>query len=73
MGTPINYKNQQSQSWCCTLSLGLLYRKKTLKYIDENFTNTETKYVGKGKHYIQEDIPKEIGESIDDWLKTMND
>jgi haloalkane dehalogenase len=30
--------------------------------------NTESVFVGKGRHYIQEEQPEAIGEALSDWL-----
>ena len=32
------------------------------------FPNTETVFVGEGRHYIQEDQPDAIGGALSDWL-----
>lgn len=29
-------------------------------------------YVGKSKHYLQEDLPNEIGNAIVDWFEKIN-
>jgi haloalkane dehalogenase len=47
---------------------GMIIKKKDVKRIKSEFKNIETKYVGKGKHYIQEDQPKNIGEAIERWV-----
>lgn len=38
-------------------------------WIGENFANTETRFVGRGLHFIQEDQPESIGRNLADWLR----
>ena len=38
-------------------------------YYAENLKNIETRYVGVGIHYIQEDQPLAIGRGLSDWLR----
>lgn len=47
---------------------GFILRKGALKYAKENYPNLTTKYIGKGKHFLPEDHPKAIGQSINNWL-----
>ena len=42
--------------------------EKAAKRIATMFPNTESVFVGKGRHYIQEDQPDTIGEALSDWL-----
>ncbi|VAW31926.1 hypothetical protein MNBD_CHLOROFLEXI01-3653 [hydrothermal vent metagenome] len=45
--------------------------EKAAKQIQKDFPNTQTSFLGKGKHYIQEDYPDEIGQAIADWHQTL--
>ncbi|MGB9357969.1 MAG: haloalkane dehalogenase [Acidimicrobiia bacterium] len=48
---------------------GMIVRgEKAARQIAVMFPNTETVFVGKGRHYIQEDQPEAIGEALSDWL-----
>lgn len=42
--------------------------EKAARRVAEMFPNTESVFVGKGRHYIQEDQPVAIGEALSDWL-----
>lgn len=48
---------------------GMIIKKKDVEKIQNEFKNIEAIYIGKGKHYLQEDHPHEIGNSIKDWVK----
>lgn len=48
---------------------GVQIRERQLKVYQQSFPNLETVYVGKGKHYIQEDQPGKIGEALAAWFK----
>jgi haloalkane dehalogenase len=50
---------------------GMIIKKKELKRIQKEFKNLETVYVGKGKHYLQEDHPHEIGRAIENWSNKL--
>lgn len=53
---------------------GVIIQKKQVEKIQSEMKNLEAVYVGKGKHYIQEDVPHEIGAAIKQWVmdqKTM--
>ncbi len=48
---------------------GMIIRgEKAARQVAVMFPNTETVFVGKGRHYIQEDQPDAIGEALSDWL-----
>jgi len=47
---------------------GMILKKKDVAKIKQEFKNLESVYVGKGKHYIQEDHPHEIGKAIKNWI-----
>lgn len=38
------------------------------EYLQQNLTNLETVFLGKGGHLIQEDYPDEIGRALAEWL-----
>ena len=38
-------------------------------WMEENFPNLETVFVGYGRHYIQEDNPEAIGRNIASWYR----
>ena len=42
--------------------------EKAARQVALMFPNTETVFIGKGRHYIQEDQPDAIGEALSDWL-----
>ncbi|MEO1051021.1 MAG: haloalkane dehalogenase [Bacteroidota bacterium] len=46
---------------------GMIIKKKEAEEIKSTWKNLETVYLGKGKHYIQEQYPHEIGAGIADW------
>ena len=48
---------------------GMILKKKDVEKIQKEFKNLESVYIGKGKHYIQEDHPHEIGKAIQNWIK----
>jgi len=51
---------------------GFIIKKKDVAQIQNDFKNLDAVYLGKGKHYLQEDHPHEIGRAISNWLKTLN-
>lgn len=52
-------------------SPGMIIKKKEAQRIQEEYKNLEAVHVGKGKHYIQEDHPHEIGQAISDWVERL--
>jgi haloalkane dehalogenase len=50
---------------------GTLITADLIPWYQENITNLQTKYVGKATHFIQEDKPVEIGQSISIWLQGL--
>ncbi len=50
---------------------GMIIKKKDVERIEKEYKNLESAYVGKGKHYIQEDRPHEIGKAIDSWISNI--
>jgi haloalkane dehalogenase len=50
-------------------SPGALTPPEAAAWMAENFNNTQTRFVGYGVHYIQEDQPEAIGRNLSDWLR----
>jgi len=48
-------------------SPGMIIKKKDVSALEKIIKNLRTVDVGKGKHYIQEDHPQQIGHAISDW------
>ena len=46
---------------------GMIIKKSEVERLQVELKNLEAVYVGKGKHYIQEDHPHEIGRAIEEW------
>lgn len=51
---------------------GMIIQKKEVEIIQNEMKNLDAQYVGKGKHYIQEDVPHEIGNAIQQWVRKTN-
>jgi haloalkane dehalogenase len=51
---------------------GLINRKPAIEYAMENFNNLDIVYLGKGKHFLQEDHPVRISEAINKWYDMIN-
>jgi len=47
---------------------GMIIKKKDVSRLEKEIKNIKSVYIGKGKHYIQEDRPHEIGQAISDWI-----
>lgn len=47
---------------------GVQIQQKQLEIYKNSFPKLTTSYIGKGKHYIQEDQPENIGEAIKQWF-----
>lgn len=47
---------------------GIQIQKKQFKFYKSNLLKLTAVYIGKGKHYIQEDQPQNIGEAIEQWF-----
>jgi len=47
---------------------GSLFRKEFIPLMREEFPKMTDLCVGKSKHYLQEDLPNEIGNAIMDWF-----
>ncbi|WP_310620486.1 haloalkane dehalogenase [Flexibacterium corallicola] len=52
---------------------GAINPKPIVDFLEGNMKNLETVGVGPGVHYIQEDQPDAIGQSIAKWLKALDD
>ncbi|MBY0482809.1 MAG: haloalkane dehalogenase [Chitinophagaceae bacterium] len=52
---------------------GMLFTKKEVARLEAELKNLKTENVGKGKHYIQEDHPHEIGKSILEWYSNLQE
>lgn len=50
---------------------GALNTSSVVAYFQNNLKNIETRYVGVGVHFLQEDHPHEIGRGIADWLRRL--
>jgi len=50
---------------------GAISRPPVVQWIKENVPNLETRFVGQGNHFLQEDHPEIIGTGIADWLRRM--
>ena len=50
----------------------MILKKSEVNRIISEFKNLTSNYIGKGKHYIQEDNPHEIGKAITKWVSTTN-
>lgn len=54
-------------------SPGWLFAAEAVEWIAANYSNVETRYIGAGLHYIQEDQPESVGRNISDWLRDRVD
>jgi haloalkane dehalogenase len=52
---------------------GVQIKEKEALELKKLFRNTTLAYIGKGKHYIQEDQPDAIGQAIQLWLLSQED
>ena len=50
---------------------GIQIRKKQVEELQSNLLNLTVKFVGKGKHFIQEDQPDKIGAEIANWYQKL--
>lgn len=64
-------KETQTPKLCFYSKPGMMIRKKDAEWIGENFPNTTTVDIGKGIHFVQEDQPHLIGESLRDWYAKL--
>ncbi len=47
---------------------GMIFTKKTIPKVEAEVTGLESVSVGKGRHYLQEDVPDAIGAALAAWL-----
>jgi len=47
---------------------GVQIQKEQLEFYKNSFQKLTTTYIGKGKHYVQEDQPTNIGKAIEQWF-----
>ncbi|MEM6802042.1 MAG: haloalkane dehalogenase [Bacteroidota bacterium] len=52
---------------------GMILKKKEVERIQRDYKELEAVYVGKGKHYIQEDHPHAIGRAIKTWAEKLQE
>lgn len=52
-------------------SPGLIISPEAAAFIPQVMNNVETRFVGAGIHYIQEDQPETIGRNISDWIRDV--
>ena len=50
---------------------GMILKKKEVERIQRDYKELEAVYVGKGKHYIQEDQPHAIGKALKNWAQNL--
>lgn len=50
---------------------GAIIKEKNKDRIKNEFKNVKDVYVGKGKHYLQEDHPDKIGSAIVEWFQSL--
>ncbi len=50
---------------------GAILKEKDVNLIKRELKNLNDVYLGKGKHYLQEDHPEKIGKAIVDWFKNL--
>ena len=51
---------------------GAIVGPEVAEWMAANYRNIETRFVGYGAHYIQEDNPEVIGRSIADWYRQLD-
>lgn len=52
-------------------SPGLIISPETAAFIPQAMNNVQTRFIGSGIHFIQEDHPEIIGRNISDWLRDV--
>lgn len=79
-GTPVSDAFAAWRDWLPTSSMPklLLYatpgagvKEREAQHVRDTFTNTEVVNVGEGLHFIQEDCPHEIGETLSEWYSRV--
>lgn len=56
---------------CIYAHPGAIIKEEGVKYIKDNFPNTEMVDIGEGMHYLQEESPHTIGKAISDWYSKL--
>lgn len=51
---------------------GALIQSENVAELNETLLNLTSKYIGGGKHYIQEDQPDAIGKAIQNWIRDLD-
>ncbi len=54
-------------------SPGAIVNPDALIWYRNNLEHLETKFIGQGIHYIQEDQPEAVGRALSDWLRRQKD
>jgi haloalkane dehalogenase len=81
-GTPESSGNEidKNSDWLLTSDLpkllfyaepGALIPEQVVDYMAANLTNLETRFLGAGLHFVQEDHPHLIGQGLIDWLRRI--
>ena len=50
---------------------GVLTPKPVVEHMIKNIKNLETRFIGKGLHFLQEEHPHIIGQGLSDWLRRL--
>jgi haloalkane dehalogenase len=50
---------------------GAIFKEKDVNQFKQEFKNLQDVYLGKGKHYLQEDHPDKIGKAIVEWYQSI--
>jgi haloalkane dehalogenase len=51
---------------------GLVNRKAAVEYAMEHFSGATFVYLGKGKHFLTESHPKQMGEAFNQWFAPLD-
>lgn len=54
------------------IKTGVLIKPNHVQEMKNDYKNIEVEYVGESSHYLQEDFPTEIGQSIVNWNQRIN-
>jgi haloalkane dehalogenase len=79
-GEPADMHSEISQNyeWFQTVSIpklflyaepGVIFNNTNAAEIKDRVANLDTVFIGKGKHYVQEDEPDAIGRAISSWIR----
>lgn len=50
---------------------GAIAPQQVVDYMTANLKNLETRFLGAGLHFLQEEHPHEIGAGLADWLRRL--